>query len=156
MQYRNLLELIEAFLRKRQFPLRELDLGGMECLSLHANELLEAIQCPEHVHSLSLATVKNQPTYYLVKPISPAFNRFTNMQKLSLDYDYFSDEWLYVFGNLCGLRDIVLHVHGLENSHSGTSDVAWSQLTNKNPSLRLHLVLVGVNSLVSLDQVVLK
>lgn len=142
-----MLELTDAFLTKRQFPLRELDLGGMECLSLHANELLEAITCSEHVNSLSLATVKNQPTYYLVKPISPTFTRFTNLQKLSLDYDYFSDEWLYVFGSLSGLRDIVLHVHGLENSHAGTSNAAWGQLTKKNPSLRLHLVLVGFESL---------
>lgn len=146
---RPLLDLLQAFLAKRQFPLQELDLGGMECFTWQATEMLEAINCAETVQSLGLASVKSQPTYYLVKPVSThSVARFANLWRLSVDYDYFSDEWLSLFENLSNLREIVIHLHGVEEeSHPGTSDAAWAQLTTKNPSLRLHLVLVSCRQL---------
>lgn len=139
---------MQTFLSKRhQLALRELDLGGMECLSLNANELLEAITCADHVQSLGFGSVKTTShltPFYLVKPISPAaFERFRNLQKLSVDYDYFSDDWLRSFENLRSLHVLIVHVHAVDDTHPGTSDEAWGRLAVKCPHLRLHLVLVS-------------
>lgn len=147
LQYRNFLQLIEMFLNNRKCALRELDLGGMESLTEHSAKLLKAINGAEHVQSLGLATVKSQPNYYLVRPISPvAFEQFHNLQKLSMDYDHMTDEWLEMFGSLRFFRELILHVHGSEDfSQPIMSAGGWARLTAKNPFLRLGLVLVSAN-----------
>lgn len=116
----------------------------MESLTEHAMELLNAIHAADQVQSLGLATVKSQPNYYLINPISPiAFERFHNLQKLSIDYDHLTDQWLKLFEGLRLFHELIVHVHGSEDfSLPQTSNAAWQQLTAKNPSLRLHLVLV--------------
>lgn len=145
LQYRNFVKLIETFLSRRKFYLHELDLGGMESLTEHAMELLNAIHAADQVQSLGLATVKSQPNYYLINPISPiAFERFHNLQKLSIDYDHLTDQWLALFEGLRFFHELIVHVHGSEDfSLPQTSNEAWQRLTTKNPSLRLHLVLVS-------------
>lgn len=118
----------------------------MESLTEHAVELLGAIHSADHVQSLALATVKSQPNYYLIQSINPlSFERFHNLLKLSIDYDHLTDQWLEMFEGLRFLRELIVNVHGSEDfSQPAMSNEAWSKLTAKNASLRLHLVLVSV------------
>lgn len=115
----------------------------MESLSEHATDLLKAITITDQVQSLGLGTVRSDLQYYLVRPLSSMiFARFTNLQKLSVDYDHMNDHWLGTLEGLPSMRTLLLHVHGLRNDQLEMSNESWQKLTTKNPALRLHLVLV--------------
>lgn len=48
-------------------------------------------------------------------------------QVLTLDYDYINDRLLSVLSTPynCPLRRLVLHVHGIDQSHQGTTEYMW-------------------------------
>lgn len=52
---------------------------------------------------------------------------FCFLQVLTLDYDYISDRLLSVLSTPYNspLRKLVLHVHGIDQTHCGTTEYMW-------------------------------
>lgn len=137
---------LEQFLSKRNFMLRELDMGGMGCLTEHPADLLQMISCPQYVEGLALASVQCQPSTSQVLPIPTGILlRFENLQKLSIDYEHLSDECVEVLAELQSFRQLIVHVGCLEEGRPVSTET-WLRLTKKNPLVRLQLILVSTIS----------
>lgn len=52
------------------------------------------------------------------------------LQILSVDYDYVSDSMLAALSEV-GLLRFVIHVHGIEEAHPGTSNAAWTNFVHQ-------------------------
>ncbi|XP_049816673.1 F-box only protein 33 isoform X2 [Schistocerca nitens] len=121
-----------------------LDLGCLEEICQHASKLTYILgqNHARSLHHLRLASIKDDPECYLLDELPPAlFRPFQMLQVLSVDYDYLSDEMLPVISNL-GLRQFIIHVHGVEEDHPGIPDSAWAEFANHNPSCEVHLILI--------------
>uniref|UniRef100_A0A182VHL4 F-box domain-containing protein n=1 Tax=Anopheles merus TaxID=30066 RepID=A0A182VHL4_ANOME len=131
-----------ALLSRKNPPLRALDLGCSEILALHASDFLTLTAKPQHLERLAFATVKQDPGHYplgLIEP--PLLEKCTALRVLSLDYDSLCDEVLQTL-QLLPLRQLIVHVHGIDEDHFGLSEEAWASFRNKNPETELHLTLV--------------
>ncbi|KAJ9575885.1 hypothetical protein L9F63_007251, partial [Diploptera punctata] len=60
---------------------------------------------------------------------------------LSVDYDYVSDNMLAALCNV-GLIRFIIHVHGIEENHPGTTNSAWANFTQHNSNCELRLTLI--------------
>ncbi|XP_040155085.1 F-box only protein 33 [Anopheles arabiensis] len=131
-----------ALLSRKNPPLRALDLGCSEILALHASDFLTLTAKPQHLERLAFATVKQDPGHYplgLIEP--PLLEKCTALRVLSLDYDSLCDEVLQTL-QLLPLRQLIVHVHGIDEDHFGLSEEAWASFRSKNPETELHLTLV--------------
>lgn len=63
------------------------------------------------------------------------------LRVLTLDYDIMCDDMLQTL-QLLPLRQLIVHVHGIDEDHFGLSEEAWASFRSKNPSTELHLTLV--------------
>lgn len=52
------------------------------------------------------------------------------LQILSVDYDYVSDSMLAALSEV-GLLRFIIHVHGIEEAHPGTSNAAWANFVHQ-------------------------
>ena len=52
------------------------------------------------------------------------------LQILSVDYDYVSDSMLAALSEV-GLLRFIIHVHGIEEAHPGTSNAAWTNFVHQ-------------------------
>jgi hypothetical protein len=52
------------------------------------------------------------------------------LQILSVDYDYVNDSMLAALGEV-GLVRFIIHVHGIEETHPGTSNAAWTNFVHQ-------------------------
>uniref|UniRef100_A0A182NGU0 F-box domain-containing protein n=1 Tax=Anopheles dirus TaxID=7168 RepID=A0A182NGU0_9DIPT len=131
-----------TLLNRKNPPLRALDLGCSEILALHASDFLNCTAKPQLLERLAFASVKQDPGHYplgLIEP--PAFEKCTSLRMLSLDYDSLCDEMLQTL-QLLPLRQLIVHVHGIDEYHFGLSEDAWASFRTKNPDTELHLTLV--------------
>uniref|UniRef100_A0A182Q0D0 F-box domain-containing protein n=1 Tax=Anopheles farauti TaxID=69004 RepID=A0A182Q0D0_9DIPT len=131
-----------TLLSRKNPPLQALDLGCSEILALHASDFLHCIAKPQFLERLAFATVKQDPGHYPLGLIeAPAFEKCTSLRVLSLDYDSLCDELLQTL-QLLPLRQLIVHVHGIDEDHFGLSEEAWANFRTKNPETELHLTLV--------------
>lgn len=113
--------------------LQALSLGCAEDLAASSGLILESLR---HHHTknllhLSLASVKDDPDdYVLLELDTSVFRSFTRLSFLTLDYDYVSDALLKALDS--GFMErLVIHVHGLEDNHPGTTNNAWLSFVDK-------------------------
>ncbi|XP_035913632.1 F-box only protein 33 [Anopheles stephensi] len=132
-----------ALLSRKNPPLRALDLGCSEILALHASDFLTCTAKPQYLEKLAFATVKQDPGHYplgLIEP--PLLEKCTSLRVLTIDYDSLCDELLQTLQSLPVLRQLIVHVHGIDEEHFGLSEDAWANFRSKNPDVELHLTLV--------------
>lgn len=133
---------MKALLTRTNPSLRVLDLGCSESLALHASEFLTCTAKPQHLERLCFATVKQDPGHYPLGLIEPSlFEKCTMLRVLTLDYDIMCDDMLQTL-QLLPLRQLIVHVHGIDEDHFGLSEEAWASFRSKNPTTELHLTLV--------------
>ncbi|XP_065082101.1 F-box only protein 33 [Ochlerotatus camptorhynchus] len=140
--YKLFVEPIRTLMGRKNPPLKELDLGCSEILTLHAADFLNCCPRPQFLRQLGLASVKQDPGNYALSTIEPnLFEKCNALQYLSLDYDIMCDDFLKTL-QLLPLRRLVIHVHGLDQEHPGLSEAAWGSFRARNPQAELHLTLV--------------
>lgn len=108
--------------------------------NLHVNELVE---------SLNLATIKVDPFYYPVHDVKFTwFTSFKNLIKLSIDYDYVSDDFIIQLANNCKkLKDLTLNIHGLDKYHPIVTSNAWNSFKQINDDEQKCEVELSINLL---------
>ncbi|RZF41356.1 hypothetical protein LSTR_LSTR000070 [Laodelphax striatellus] len=129
----------------RSHRLEGLNLGCIEDLVLHGSAILEKIlnHHADHFRRLGLASMKSDPDIYdLFVLDNRIFYSLQNLQVLSLDFDYINDDLLSVLSINGNLQRLVIHVHGILETHPGTSEDAWYSFTKKNPGCELRLNLI--------------
>ncbi|XP_068249543.1 F-box only protein 33 [Palaemon carinicauda] len=97
------------------------------------------------ISTLGLASVKYDPNSYALLDITPDnFTSFTNLQVLTLDYDYMSDRLLSVLSTPYNapLRRLVIHVHGIDQTHRGTTEYMWYRFKQQHPQCSLVINLI--------------
>ncbi|XP_022189902.2 F-box only protein 33 [Nilaparvata lugens] len=142
---------------KKSHRLEALNLGCIEDLVLCGKTILERISNhhASHFRRLGLASMKSDPDLYDLFVLDhKVFYTLQNLQVLSLDFDYVNDDLLSVLSANGSLQRLVIHVHGILDTHPGTSEDAWDSFTKKNPMCELRLNLIysydGVNILDSI------
>lgn len=66
---------------------------------------------------------------------------FTKLQVLSLDYDTLNDEFLKTL-RVLPLKKFMICVHGLDETHPGISENAWSEFSSRFETIDLILTLI--------------
>lgn len=142
---RRLLEPVLNIIKKSH-RLEGLSLGCMEDLVYYGGTILEEILQSQHalyLRTLGLASIKYDPDDYdLYEFDTSVFSSLRNLQVLSIDYDYMSDEILSIMGRNGDLQRLVVHVHGILDGHPGTSEEGWTTFTRQNPTCELRLNLI--------------
>ncbi|XP_046744823.1 F-box only protein 33 [Diprion similis] len=129
---------------KRTISLQALSLGCAEDLAANSGVILDALQYhhAKNLTHLSLASVKEDPDGYILLELDTfVFRSFIRLSILTIDYDNVSDMLLQALDN--GLMErLVIHVHGLDDDHPGTTNNAWMLFVHKNPRCELRLNLL--------------
>lgn len=139
------LDAFERMIRNAR-ALKHVSLGCVSDLIDHAEEwlpLLAAFQS-DSLQELHLASVKENPESYglIDLPLSHVHS-FSNLQTLSVDYDYLSVELLSGFMHDCAaLQRLVIHIHGVEPLHEKIPNHTWQRLVKKTPQLQVTLNLL--------------
>ncbi|XP_054719690.1 F-box only protein 33-like [Uloborus diversus] len=92
------------------------------------------------IRSLHLSSVKEVPGNYFVYDISSTlFESFRNLESLSIDYDYMSDDLLIVLSkpHHRPLNRLIIHVHSLPFRLNEISSEAWKQISCHSPKLEV-------------------
>ena len=128
--------------------LEHLSLGCIGELTDHADSLLP-ILARHHgrkMRALHIESVKEDPdSYGLIELPSHLFAAFSKLEVLGIDYDYLSSQLLETFGasnRNVELKQLVLHVHGIDPQQEKIPNHIWYQLANRNPSLEVTLNLI--------------
>ncbi|XP_075215156.1 F-box only protein 33-like isoform X2 [Lycorma delicatula] len=132
-------------LAQKSYHLNGLSLGCLEELTANSKNILEEISQYQanSLQTLGLASVKYDPDNYVLFEIDTClFTSLTNLQILSIDYDYVNDEILSTLSRLGCLQRLVIHVHGIFEGHPGTSNDVWELFTRHNPKCELRLNLI--------------
>jgi len=112
--------------------IRQLSLGCLEELLDYLPSLLNKLKNNVHVNqlveSLNLATIKVDPFYYPVHDVKFTwFTSFKNLIKLSIDYDYVTDDFIIQLATNCKkLKYLTLNIHGLDEFHPIVTANAWN------------------------------
>lgn len=61
---------------------------------------------------------------------------------MSIDYDIMSDEFLKKMDGLLELRRLIVHVHGVDDEHVGTTESAWKHFKSQHKNCELRLTLI--------------
>lgn len=137
--------------------IRQLSLGCLEELLDYLPSLLNKLKNNVHVNelleSLNLATIKVDPYYYPVHDVKFTwFTSFKNLIKLSIDYDYISDDFITQLATNCKkLKDLTLNIHGLDKLHPIVNANAWNSfkqdvnLPNEDSEVELTINLLHTN-----------
>ncbi|XP_015592478.1 F-box only protein 33 [Cephus cinctus] len=124
--------------------LEALSFGCLEDLTASAGPIMESLQRhhAKHLTHLSLASVKDDPGDYVLSDLdSCMFRSFVRLSYLTVDYDYVSNSLLEALDS--GLMErLVIHVHGYEEDHPGTTNNSWINFVGKNPHCELRLNLM--------------
>ncbi|XP_034245600.1 F-box only protein 33 [Thrips palmi] len=124
--------------------MEELTLGCMEDATSYSKELLHTLVNYQSasLRVLGLATLKDDPDDYLLPELdSSLFQNFRHLQILSIDYDNVDDRLLLAL-NTGHMKRLMVHVHGIADSHPSTSDAAWNTFRLSNPNCELRLSLI--------------
>ncbi len=147
---------------KHSRNLQHFTLGCIPELNDFVEPLLRllAIHQANSMQSLHLAGVKADPEFYQLAQISPhCFHSLRNLQVLSIDHDYVSDEMLKPFlsstpQKRAPLKSLIMHVHGKEVPRNTVSNVTWQEMMKYNPQLEVTLTLIhsvdGMNKLLDI------
>ena len=128
--------------------LKSLKLGCITELTDRADQLLPILvqyqsKC---LHSLNLCSVKENPdSYGIIHFPEGCLAQLVNLQHLGLDYDYITNGLLLTLCNTnreIGLKELVIHVHGLEQDREKVTNQTWRRAVLANPSLRVTLNLI--------------
>ncbi|XP_076069822.1 F-box only protein 33 [Oratosquilla oratoria] len=125
--------------------LRTLILGCLQDLTDRIDVLLPILGQYQgsSISTLGAASVKYDPNSYALLDITPDhFTPLTNLQVLSLDYDYVNDRLLSVLTHNHPLRKFVIHVHGIDQTHRGTTDYMWHRFKQQHPQCSLTVNLI--------------
>ncbi|XP_037905214.1 F-box only protein 33 isoform X1 [Hermetia illucens] len=130
-------------LLSRRFPsFKKLDLGCIETLALYATEFMKALSRPQDLKEITFASIKYDPSHYPIQIIEPIlFEKCTSLQVLSLDYDTLNDEFLKTL-RVLPLKKFMICVHGLDETHPGISENAWSEFSSRFETIDLILTLI--------------
>ncbi|XP_048508438.1 F-box only protein 33 isoform X1 [Athalia rosae] len=144
---------------KNALSLQALSLGCAEELAASAGLILSPLKQHQanHLTHLSLASVKYDPDDYILTELDTSvFRSFRRLSILTIDYDYVDDNLLKALDN--GLMErLVIHVHGLEENHPGTTNDCWLSFVDKNPRCELRLNLLhSYDAVIVLDTDILK
>lgn len=126
---------------KRAHCLEHLSLGCIEELLDLAKYFIEPIAKYQAscIRSLHVSSVKEVPDSYVIYNINCSiFQTFMNLESLSIDYDYMSDQLLDTLSQprRRPLRRLNVHVHSFHNRPQ-TSSSAWKQITNHSSNLEV-------------------
>ncbi|KFM74832.1 F-box only protein 33, partial [Stegodyphus mimosarum] len=97
------------------------------------------------IRSLHLSSVKEVPGSYFIYDInSSIFKTFLNLECLSIDYDYISDQLLEILSqpHRRPLRRLNIHVHSFHYRLPDISSSAWKQIRSCSPSLEVTINLL--------------
>ncbi|GLV43555.1 uncharacterized protein CBL_04097 [Carabus blaptoides fortunei] len=124
--------------------LERLSLGCCEDLCQYVPQILQSeLFNPQNIKVLGLASMKDDPGSYLILDCDPIiFEPFTNIQILSVDYDYVSDKFLESLNGASQLTRLIIHLHGFWEEHPGTTNEAWEQFVANHPQCQLRLTLI--------------
>uniref|UniRef100_A0A1B0D4Q6 Uncharacterized protein n=1 Tax=Phlebotomus papatasi TaxID=29031 RepID=A0A1B0D4Q6_PHLPP len=137
-----LIEPIKSLLGRRNPAMAHLNVGSCEHLTIYCQDFLRSLACPQELHLLAMASVKENPAFYYVGNLEASlFDKCTNLRLLSIDYDFLSDELLRVL-QLLNLKRLILHIHAFDKNHAGTSDEAWRSFQEHNPQAELRINLI--------------
>jgi len=95
--------------------------------------------------SLHLASVKtNLEVYGLIDIHATLFQPFKNLQTLSLDYDYLSNQLLQILASpdRSPLRRFDIHIHSYEEETQPILDRCWRNLVLTSPNLQVGIALL--------------
>ncbi|XP_025831431.1 F-box only protein 33 isoform X2 [Agrilus planipennis] len=140
--FSNLSEIIKIFCN---FPLEKFSIGGCEELCQFVPQYLERLSNtrPEQVSILGLASVKDDPSNYLICEVDAVlFSAFRNLKILSIDYDALCDDVLDTLNGAENLKRLIVHVHGVWFGHPGTSNEAWAKFKQVHPTCEFRLTLI--------------
>ncbi|XP_017776891.1 PREDICTED: uncharacterized protein LOC108562901 [Nicrophorus vespilloides] len=139
-------QLIELFMKiTEEKSMTRLSFGCLEQLQQKVIDILHHLANvkPDKITTLGLATVKDDPSNYLLNYYDPQLiTPFQNLEILSVDYDVLTDLFLDGLKNCRNLNRLVVHVHGVWDGHPGTSENAWKNFKEQHPDCRLRLSLI--------------
>ncbi|GAB0088460.1 uncharacterized protein DMENIID0001_028880 [Sergentomyia squamirostris] len=140
-----LLEPIKRLLGRRNPAMSHLNFGSCEQLVNFGGDFLKAMICPQEMRLLSIASIKDNPQLYYVGSLEAnLFDKCTNLNLLSIDYDFLNDELLHVL-KLSSLKRLILHVHSIDKDTIATSEDAWRSFQEHNPQAELRINLINAN-----------
>lgn len=132
--------------------MEHLSLGCIEELLDLAEYFLEPLA--EHqatcIRSLHLSSIKDVPGSYFIYDInSSIFQAFLNLESLSIDYDYMSDQLLETLSHphRRPLSRLNVHVHSFNYRVPAISSTAWKQITSHSPTLEVTINLLHFHNL---------
>ena len=135
--------------------IKNLSLGCLEELLDYLPSLLNKLKNNVHVNelveSLNLSTIKVDPSYYGIYDNVKFtwFTSFKNLIKLSIDYDYISDDFIIQLATNCKkLKDLTISFHGLDKFHPIVNSIAWDhfkQNLNERTDVELTINLLHTN-----------
>lgn len=140
---KNVLKPLQALVQQSR-RLEALSFGCSEDLACYSGPVLSLLSRHQagSLRCLQMASVKDDPDDYLLSDLDPTlFRSFKILQVLSLDYDYVSDSLLNVLGDI-GLVSFIIHVHGIEDTHPGTTDAVWNSFAQRSPRCELQITLI--------------
>lgn len=137
---------------QRAHCLEHLSLGCIEELSDLAEYFLQPLaeyqaSC---IRSLHLSSVKEVPGSYFIYDINiSAFETFMNLEYLSIDFDYMSNQLLEILSqpHRRPLRRLNVHVHSFDFSVPEISTSAWKQISTHSSNLEVTLNLLHCHNI---------
>lgn len=139
--------------------LKHLSFGCSEELQAYSSSMLDSLaqHHGKHLESLHLASVKEDSEEYGIVDLDIyQLRKFTNLQHLSIDYDFVDRSLIEAFtlNSATPLRTLVIHVHGVDPAHEMIPNPLWQQFSSCNPNVEITLNLVhsysGVQSLLDI------
>lgn len=133
---------LKLFLSRKKPSVKVLDLGAIEALTYHGTDFLKLLNRPQDLEEITLASIKFDPSHYPILAVEHVFfEKCTSLQVLSLDYDTLNEDILKTI-QILPLKTFMICVHGLDLSHSGISETAWTEFSNKFKTIKLVLTLI--------------
>lgn len=133
---------MKLFLSRKRPSIKVLDLGAIEALTYHGTDFLKILNRPQDLQEITFASIKFDPSHYPILAVEHVFfEKCTSLQVLSLDYDTLNEDILKTI-QILPLKTFMICVHGLDLSHSGISETAWTEFSKKFKTIKLVLTLI--------------
>lgn len=150
--YYGLTEAIR-FLLSKTSKLEELSLGELHHLIAFADLFFEELSKSNREHAirrLHLSSIKGDVFRYTQPPPLPlsAFEKFTSLVSLSIDFDCLNSKAIKDFEHLAQLKSIQINVHRYYRNHQGTAidGSSWTSLQRALPELSATINLLHTES----------
>lgn len=150
--YYGLTEALRFLLSKSQ-KLEELCLGELDLLIAFADLFLEELSKSNReqaIRRLQISSIKGDVLRYMQPPPLPlaAFEKFTSLVSLSIDFDCLNSKAIKDFEHLVHLKSIQINVHRFSRHHQGTAidGSSWTSLQRALPELSATINLLHTES----------